>query len=285
MTAPPAPLGAHVSIAGGTANAPPRARAIGATAMQIFSKQANRWAERACDDAECAAFREALGASGVRVTSAHDSYLINLASPDPLLRARSLESFVAELRRCESLGLDFLVSHPGNYIDDRASGLARNADAIAAALELVPGRTTLLMESTAGSGTSLGATFEELGALLDRIPARQRARVGICVDTQHLWASGYDLAGAFDDVWRRFDDAVGADRLRFMHLNDSKTPLGSRRDRHELIGFGWLGEDTFRRIMTSERLAAVPKVIETPKLDNDRIADWCMLRLLRTLAA
>ena len=278
------PLGAHVSIAGGTALAPARARAIGATAMQIFSKQAQRWAERTCDDDECTAFREALAATEVEVTSAHDSYLINLASPDGLLRGRSLESFVAELHRCEALGIDFLVSHPGNYLDDRASGLARNADAIVTALEVVPGRTRLLLETTAACGTALGGTFEELAAIIDAVPGNLRDRVGVCVDTQHVWAAGYDLVGAFDDVWRRFDDTIGLAQLGMMHLNDSKTPFDSRRDRHELIGFGYLGERTFARVMTDERLARVPKVIETPKLDNDRIADTCMLRILRGLA-
>jgi deoxyribonuclease IV len=155
-------LGAHVSTAGGTAAAPPRARAIGATAIQLFTKQANRWAERDCEGAECEAFACALAGTAVRATSAHDSYLINLASPDPELRARSIESFVAELRRSTALKLDYVVSHPGNYMDDRASGLARNADGITAALDRTPDGTMLLLETTAGQGTVLGATFEEL---------------------------------------------------------------------------------------------------------------------------
>src|SRR4051812_32867730 len=155
-------LGAHVSIAGGTANAPPRAAAIDSTAMQVFTKMANRWAERACLDDKCTAFRAALRQTRVTATMAHDSYLINLASPDPVLRARSIESFVAELQRCEALGLQMLVSHPGNYIDDRESGIARNADAITEALTRVPGKTLLCLETTAGSGTALGASFEEL---------------------------------------------------------------------------------------------------------------------------
>src|SRR5437763_3813955 len=155
-------LGAHVSIAGGTREAPARAKAIKATAMQIFTKMANRWAERACADDECIAFRAALAVTDVRVTMAHDSYLINLASPDPILRRRSIESFVAELQRCEALGLNILVSHPGNHMGDLESGLHRNADAITEALERVPSRCVLALESTAGSGTSLGARFEEL---------------------------------------------------------------------------------------------------------------------------
>src|SRR5258705_13678001 len=144
-------LGAHVSAAGGVPEAPPRGAAIGATAMQLFTKMANRWAERECVDEECASFRERLAASSIAATMAHDSYLINLASPDPVLRARSIASFVAELRRCHALGLDFLVSHPGNFMDEREAGIARNADAISEALAATPGNTVLCLETTAGS--------------------------------------------------------------------------------------------------------------------------------------
>jgi len=253
--------------------------------MQIFTKMANRWAERVCADAECVAFRAALAETRVRTTMAHDSYLINLASPDATLRQRSLESFVAELQRCEALGLDVLVSHPGNHMGDLGSGLHRNADAIAEALERVPGRCVVALEGTAGSGTSLGARFEELAALIDRVAPAHRARMGVCLDTCHLYAAGYDLVKDFDGVWRHFDDVVGRERLRALHLNDSKTPLGSRRDRHELIGEGSLGALPFRRIMIDDRFAAVPKVIETPKLDDAEKTDRRMLRRLRGYAA
>ena len=249
--------------------------------MQMFSKQANRWAERLCEDDECRAFVAALTGTDVRATAAHDSYLINLASPDAVLRARSIASFEAELRRCEALGMQYLVSHPGNFMDDRASGIARNAEAIGIALERVPGRVTLLMEMTAGSGTAIGSTFEEIAALLDAIPAPHRDRVAVCVDTAHVFAAGYDLVNAFDDVWARFADALGMHRLRLLHLNDSKTPLGSRRDRHELIAEGAIGERPFRRIMTDDRFVAVPKVIETPKLGDAETTDRRMLERLR----
>ena len=277
-------LGAHVSAAGGVPEAPPRAAAIQATALQLFTKMANRWAERDCADEECASFRERLAAAGVAATMAHDSYLINLASPDPVLRARSIASFTAELRRCEALGLDYLVSHPGNYMDDRDAGIARNADAVSEALAAVPGRTVLCLETTAGTGTSLGATFEELAAIIAAIEPAQRARVGICLDTCHVYSAGYDLVQDYDGVFARLDDAMGRDRLRVMHLNDSKTPFASKRDRHELIAEGSLGEAPFRRIMTDERLAAVPKVIETPKLDDATATDTRMLERLRGYA-
>lgn len=279
-----APLGAHVSIAGGTWEAAARCLEIAATGAQLFTKQANRWAEREVSDAEAARFRAAMEGTAVRWLCAHDSYLINLASPDPALRARSLESFRAELRRCHALGLDALVSHPGNYMDDRASGLARNADAIAEALEAEPGETRLLMELTAGQGTVLGSTFEEMAALLARLPAAVASRVGVCLDTAHVWAAGYDLVADYDGVLARLEDTLGIARLGCLHLNDSKARLGSHLDRHELIGAGTLGEAPFRRLMTDARLAAIPKVIETPKGDDAAANDGRMLRLLRALA-
>ena len=278
-------LGAHVSVAGGTHFAPSRARAIGATAMQIFTKMANRWAERVCEDDECKAFREALGQTQVRATIAHDSYLINLATPDETLRRRSIESFVAELQRCEALGLTFLVSHPGNYIDDHASGVRRNADAIAEALERAPGKTVLCMEITSGSGTAIGATFEDLAALIEGVPSSLRERMGVCVDTCHAYSAGYDLVGAYDDVWKRFDDVIGLSRLKVMHLNDSKTPFNSKRDRHEKIGEGSLGDVAFRHVMNDPRLATVPKVIETPKGTDPTATDAEMLTRLRSYIA
>jgi deoxyribonuclease IV len=281
---PPILLGAHVSTAGGVPNAPVRAGAIGATAMQMFSKMANRWAERDCLDDECIQYRAALAQTEVAATAIHDSYLINLASPDPVLQLRSIISFISELKRCEALGVEFLVSHPGNYMDDRAAGIDRNVEGIVAGLECVPGRTILLMETTAGSGTALGATFDEMAMLLDRIPRHLQHRVAVCADTAHIFASGYDLANDFDGVWARFEDRIGLERLRMLHLNDSKVPLGSRRDRHELIGEGAIGADAFRRIMTDERFARVPKVIETPKLDDPEATDRRMLTLLRSFA-
>jgi deoxyribonuclease-4 len=275
-------LGAHVSIAGGTHEAPPRARAIGATAMQIFTKMANRWADRACEADECASFRSALAKTRVRATIAHDSYLINLASPDAVLRRRSVESFVAELQRCEALGLTYLVSHPGNYIDDLASGIQRNADGITEALSRVPGKTVLCMETTSGSGTAIGSRFEELAALLDAVPEPYRSRVAICLDTCHAYSAGYDLVKSYRDVWDRFDGTLGMSRLRVMHLNDSKTPFDSKRDRHELIGEGSIGELGFRNVMNDPALENVPKVIETPKGTDPTAMDAKMLERLRS---
>ena len=279
-----APLGAHISAAGGVPLTPARATDIGATAMQLFTKQANRWAEREVEPAEAQAFREGLATSGVQFTNAHDSYLINLASPNPELRAKSIESFAAELRRCHALGLDALVSHPGNFMDERESGIARNADAIAQVLEREQGSTRLLLELTAGQGTVIGSTFEEMAALLALIPAPLCTRVGVCLDTAHIFAAGYDLVGDFDGVWQRFSDVIGLERLGLIHLNDSKAPLGSHKDRHELIGVGMIGDEPFRRLMTDPRLATVPKLLETPKGDDMVTNDRAMLAKLRAFA-
>jgi len=277
-------LGAHVSTSGGVASAFPRAAAIGATVMQIFTKQASQWREPAIDDEERAKFRELRESSGVLHTCAHDSYLINLASPDPMLWTRSLVSFTSELRRCEALGLDALVSHPGNFMDDRLEGLARNAAAIGIALDTVPGRTRLLMEVTAGTGTALGSSFEEMAMLISLIPAAVRSRVGVCVDTCHIFAAGYDIVNDYDGAWSQFDEHIGFGMLGMIHLNDSKTPLGARRDRHELIGEGCIGPGAFRRIMTDPRFAGIPKVIETPKLEDTIATDRRMLKVLRGFA-
>jgi deoxyribonuclease-4 len=276
-----APLGAHVSIAGGTWEAAARAREISATGAQVFTKQANRWAERDIEAEEAQRFRAAMAETHVRWICAHDSYLINLASPDAELRARSIDSFRAELRRCHALGLDAVVSHPGNFMDDRASGIARNADGIVQALEAEVGSTKLLMELTAGQGTVLGSTFEEMADLLSRIPAPLRARVGVCLDTAHVWAAGYDLVSDYDGVWQRFADVIGFEQLGCLHLNDSKAKLGSHLDRHELIGEGTIGGDVFHRIMTDERMAHVPRIVETPKGDTPAELDGRMLRTLR----
>lgn len=276
-------LGAHVSAAGGTPNAPARAAELDAAVMQLFTKQPNRWADRVVDDQEAAAFRAARREHGIRTAAAHDSYLINLASPDSALREKSLASFTAEVRRCEALGIELIVSHPGNATDgDAAKGIARNADAIGDALDAVPGSARVLLEGTAGAGTALGATFEELAELVDRVGDRHPDRVGVCLDTCHLWAAGYDVH-RIDDLVQRFDTVVGLPHLRFMHLNDSASPFDSRKDRHADIGTGTIGTEGFAAILRHPALQDVPKVIETPKGDDPVAADRANLALLRSL--
>jgi deoxyribonuclease-4 len=278
-------IGAHVSAAGGTPETPLRAADIGARCFQLFTKQGNRWADRVVTAEEAAAFRVALQEFPSAAVVAHDSYLINLASPDPELRGRSIQSFIGEMERAEALGLLGVVSHPGNFMDEREAGLARNADGIAEALERAPGTTKLFLETTAGSGTALGVTFEEIAAIIERLPATVRGRVGVCLDTCHVYSAGYDLVKDYDGVWARFDDVIGRERLGVLHLNDSKTPFASRKDRHEQLGDGSLGAEPFRRIMTDARLANIPKLLETPKGDDLVTFDRRALAKLRAWAA
>jgi deoxyribonuclease-4 len=277
-------LGAHVSTAGGVANAPGRALEIGALNLQLFTKQPNRWAEPVVERATAEAFLQARGGAGLRVAGAHDSYLINLSSPDPVLFERSVTAFTKELVRCTALGLDFLVTHPGNATDgDMDSGYARNAEGVTRALEAVPdGPTRVLLEITAGTGSTVGATLEGLAAILEQIPEPQRSRVGVCFDTCHAYSAGYGLVGDYEGVWARFQALLGLDRLGLFHLNDSKHPFNSRKDRHEMIGEGSLGPEPFRRIVTDPRFAAIPKVLETPKGDDGVTNDRINLALLRS---
>jgi len=288
MTIPPKSaeemLGAHVSTQGGVSTAPGRAEAIGATALQLFTKTPNQWREPTIDAETRARFQDEMKRTGMRAGLSHDSYLINLASPDSELSARSIKSFIAELERCESLEIPYVVSHPGNYIDDWRRGLEANAANYAHCLARVPGSTMVLLESTAGTGTALGRSFEELAELRALIPEPHRARIGFCADTCHLFAAGYDLVNDYDGVWDHWEAVIGLDHLHCLHLNDSKTPFGSRRDRHELIAEGSLGAEPFRRIMTDPRLGHTIKILETPKGDDMVTLDRKMLRRLRAYA-
>lgn len=275
-------LGAHVSSAGGVQRAPGRAREIESVVLQLFTKTPNQWREPTLGEETTSAFREARSGEGIVTAVSHDSYLINLASPDAALFQKSYQSFRQELQRCVALGLDFVVTHPGNATDgDKERGLAQNADAIEEALTEVPGGTMVLLETTAGSGKVLGSNFEELARMIERIGSEVRGRVGVCFDTCHTWAAGYDLRGDYDGVLRHFDDVIGLDRLKLFHLNDSVGDHGSRRDRHAAIGEGTLGEEPFRRLMTDERFLTVPKVLETPKGDDPVREDLRNLGRLR----
>jgi len=277
-------LGAHVSTQGGVQTAPARGIDIGATAIQVFTKTPNQWREPAIDAATAAAFRLAYAESGLNGVVSHDSYLINLASPDDALRARSVASFAAELTRCHALGIPAVVSHPGNYLDDREAGLQRNSRAYGEALRAAPGEVMVLLETTAGTGTSLGSRFEELAELRARVPSELRHRIGFCADTCHLYSAGYDLVTAYDAVWDEWDRLIGRSHLQCFHLNDSKTPFDSHRDRHELVAEGSLGAEPFRRIMRDDRFRDVIKVLETPKGDDMVTNDRRMLRRLRAYA-
>jgi deoxyribonuclease IV len=268
-------LGAHVSTAGGVGNAIDRASEIQATAIQLFTKQPNRWAESRMDEDNVARFREGREEAGIEFACSHDSYLINLATADATLRDRSYASFRAELARANRLGLEAVVTHPGNATDgDFERGLKQNAALVALALEEEGGTVRVLLETTAGGGRVLGSKFEQIAEMLELIPAAVRDRVAVCFDTCHAFSAGYDVRERYDEVMATFDASIGLDRLACFHLNDSLNPLGSRKDRHAAIGEGTLGDEPFRRIMRDPRFGAIPKILETPKGDdpvaNDR---------------
>jgi deoxyribonuclease-4 len=277
-------LGAHVSSAGGVQNSPGRAALIDAHVLQLFTKMASRWAEPVISDETADAFKIGCTEHGITFKSSHDSYLINLATADAMLFDRSFQSFVGELERSTLLGLDAVVTHPGNATDGSVErGVRSNAQAVQGALDTVPGAVMVLFETTAGSGNALGASFEQLAELIALIDPSHRERVGVCVDSCHIWAAGYDLRDDYENVLRKLDEAVGLDRVKLFHLNDSVGGLASRRDRHAHIGEGTLGEATFANLLNDPRLTHIPKVIETPKDDDVVAADRKNLARLRGL--
>jgi len=275
----PRPLGAHHSIAGGYHRAVERAVETGCTCLQVFTRNINQWDTKPIAPADAATFRAAVQDAGLALVVAHDSYLINPAAADATLRARSIAGLVEELRRAEILGIPWVVAHPGAAGEQPvAKAVARAADGIAAALKKTRSLAAgILIETTAGQGSCLGATFEEIGEMLARIDAVPglKPRVGVCLDTCHVFAAGYPLApkAALDDTLRRFDRTIGLKRLVVIHANDSKRECGSRVDRHEAIGKGKIGPEAFRLIMRHPKLAKIPLILETPKEGADGKTD------------
>jgi deoxyribonuclease-4 len=260
-------LGAHVSVAGGLPLAVERATLHGCDAFQIFAKNASQWRGRVVPRTETREFRTRVEKAGLYPVVSHASYLINLASASPALRQLSIEAMGDEIDRAEALGLLGVVLHPGCYTDGSADhGLALVGQAIVELLRTRRrGRTMVLLEQTAGQGTSLGATFEQLATIIARVEGHPR--VGVCLDTCHLLAAGHDIItpAGYAATFARFGRLVGFDRLQLFHLNDSKRPLGSRVDRHAHIGEGCLGLEPFRRLLGDQRFARLPMLLETPK--------------------
>ena len=261
-------IGAHMSAAGGVARAVERAVLHGCEALQIFSKNNARWQSKPLDPDDVRRFRAGAEANGLTPAVAHASYLINLAAPPGPLRDRSIDALVDELARARQLGLLGVVVHPGVRAASQPTvdeALDLVGDALTGAMARDPGGVMILLEHTAGAGRSLGSSFEEIAAMLARVDGS--ARVGVCLDTCHLLASGYDIAtpDGYAQTMALFDGVVGLDRLQLIHANDSKRPRGSRVDRHEHIGAGFVGLDAFARLLHDPRLAHLAMVIETAK--------------------
>jgi deoxyribonuclease-4 len=259
-----------MSVAGGVANAVARAQLHGCEALQIFSKNGNQWAGKPLDPEDVRRFRTGVEAAGLTPAVSHASYLINLATTFPALRAQSIAAFVDEMDRADTLGLLGVVIHPGTCTEGtEENGLVLIGDAIREAFAARPGgRAMVLLEHTAGQGRTLGYRFEHLAAIIERVDGSPR--VGVCLDTCHLLASGYDVASesGYRETFAAFDRVVGLDRLRVFHGNDSKKPLGSRVDRHEHIGDGCLGVAPFRRLVNDPRFRDLAILIETAKTEG-----------------
>ncbi|HLB40318.1 MAG TPA: deoxyribonuclease IV [Candidatus Babeliales bacterium] len=264
----PAPLllGAHLSISGGLEQALITGAQIGCTAIQIFTKSNRQWQARPITAAAAALFQRTQEISGVQVVGAHASYLINLAAPNLAIQHKSVTGLAVELQRCTQLQIPYLILHPGNGLGltdpECARLIATNIDH---ALAASPGQTKILLENMAGQGTSFGTHFNQLAAIYQHV--KHKARVGFCLDTCHAWAAGYDWStpAGYDALWRDFTQNLNLAQLHFIHLNDSKQPLGSQVDRHEHIGQGQIGLAAFKLLMNDQRFWHIPKILETPK--------------------
>ncbi len=276
-----------MSIGGGIWKALERGEELGCDTVQIFTKNARSWRAKPLSQEEVALFKRTQQSTGIEPVVAHDTYLINLASPKDDLYEKSIEALQTELERAQALGIPYMVMHPGAHM---GSGEEEGLYRIARALNLIHQRAPdlkvmVLLETTAGQETNLGWRFEHLARIIEML--EEDWRVGVCFDTCHVFAAGYDICS--DDGYRRtfeeFDEVIGLERLKVIHLNDSKAPCGSRIDRHEHIGRGKIGLEAFRRLLTDDRFAELPFIIETPKGQSPQGEDWdrVNLRLLRSL--
>ena len=260
-------IGAHVSASGGVENAPLNANAIGAKAFALFTRNQRQWKSSPLTKKSISLFKERCEEFGYEAKHIlpHDSYLINLGHPDPDGLQKSRDAFLDEMRRCEQLGLDRLNFHPGSHLNELPVDdcLARIAESINRTLDQTAG-VCAVIENTAGQGTNLGYTFEQIAAIIDRV--EDKTRVGVCIDTAHTLAAGYDIKTeqGFTETFRHFDEVIGFSYLRGMHINDSKKDLATRVDRHDSIGKGVMGMTTFQMLMKDTRFDDIPLILETP---------------------
>jgi deoxyribonuclease-4 len=279
-------FGSHLSISGGMHNALLKAEELGFDCVQVFTKNQQQWKCSPLAEETVGSWRSHCDRLKFEHTVSHDSYLINLASPDEALRKKSIELFVEELSRCVTLGIPYLVTHPGAHMGEGEEiGLRRVAQSLDEVHAVVPkGKVVTCLEITAGQGSSLGYKLDHLAEIISQVKAPER--LGVCLDTAHLFAAGYDFRGRkYADFCREVERTVGFKRVKVLHLNDSKKELGSRVDRHEHIGRGTIGLDGFRPIVRDKRFAQVPKILETAKEKDEQGRDWdaVNLEVLRSL--
>jgi deoxyribonuclease-4 len=277
-------LGAHLSISGGLSKAVYRARDLKCTALQLFTKNASTWKERDLSTTDISEYKAAVGKTGIAHMATHTSYLINLASPDRSKYLKSKHALACELQRASLLGIPHVVMHPGAHMGcGESEGIRRLTDGINQVFHtMADTRTRLLLETTAGQGTSLGHRFEQIAEMLQAIDCQER--IGVCIDTAHIFAAGYDIRNqiAYIQTMADFEKIIGIHHLHLFHLNDSKKNIGSRVDRHEHIGMGSIGIECFKLIMNDRRFRTVPKIIETPKSGNRK--SWDRQNLNRLLS-
>ncbi len=277
-------LGAHVSISGGVEKSPLRGEELGCDSIQIFSKNQRQWKSFPISDDTANAFQEALKNSRVRQVVIHDSYLINLASPNPESLQKSQEAFLDEMDRADRLGVPYLVFHPGSHMKSgEDTGIRQIAESLNSILDRQPdGKVKLLLETTAGQGDHLGYSFEQLAEIIFLVDKKER--IGICYDTAHTFEAGYDIRieETYQETFAKFDKVLGLNLLKVFHINDSKTDLSSRVDRHENIGKGYLGVDPFRFLVNDKRFQSHPMILETPGGDQFYKENLELLRSLIT---
>ena len=260
-------LGAHMSIAGEVGQALIRGQQVGCDCIQIFTKSSRQWASKPFSEAEIATFKRNLRKTGIKMVIAHDSYLVNLGAPDNALRIKSVKGFIDELERCEALGVPFLVAHPGSHV---GSGEEQGIKTIAKSIDEAHARckgfkTKIALEITAGQGSNLGYSFQQMGQIFDAVTENERLR--LCFDTEHAFAAGYDLRTEeeYEKTFALLDEHIGLEKIVAFHLNDATKPINSRIDRHQHIGKGFLGLEAFRRLLNDRRFFGLPMCLETPK--------------------
>ncbi len=277
-------LGAHTSIQGGVAESIPLAEKLKFNAMQIFTKNNNRWFAKPLNENEIVLFKSRLKNSNIKFVVSHDCYLINLCAKDKEILTKSRAAFLDELERCELLGIPYLNFHPGSHGGKgEDEGIKLIAESLNIAHQKTKGfKVSSMIEATAGQGTAIGYKFEHLRKIIDLVDDKKR--ITVCIDTAHIFAAGYDIKNEknYKKVIKEFDDIIGLERLKCFHMNDSKKELGSRVDRHEHIGKGLIGKEGFKNIMNDKRLEKVPKILETPK-GKECKEDLTNIRTLKNL--